>query len=121
MLVFLNRTVNLAVPIYNDFLVYMICALYGTIMTLQIATYKLPLLIEYIGKNSLVVFSLHSIWINIFVGLLNNNLGTSYVPMVDIPFYYVLVGGVIVTAMTALSTVLVLPIYNSTLNALRLK
>ena len=120
-LVVLNRTVNLAVPAYNDFFIYLFCALYGTLMTLQISTYKMPRFIEYLGKNSLIVFSLHAIWIFISTDLLNRILGTSYAPMVDMPHHYVLLGGVIVIIMTALSTMLVLPVYNATLKFLKLK
>ena len=120
-LVFLNRTVNLAVPVYNDFFIYMICALYGTLMTMQISTYKLPRFIDYLGEHSLIVFSLHAIWITAFVTILNHFLGTSYAPMVDIPFLYVLGGGLLVIAFTALSTALVLPVYNATLKLLKLK
>lgn len=118
-LVVLNRTVNLAVPTYNDFFVYLFCALFGTLMTLQISTYRMPRFIEYLGKNSLIVFSLHAIWIFIFTDILNKILGTSYAPMVDMPYYYVLIGGVIVVIMTALSTMLVLPIYNATLKVFK--
>lgn len=120
-LVVLNRTVNLAVPVYNDFFVYLFCALFGTIMTLQISTYRMPRFIEYLGKNSLIVFSLHAIWIFIFTDILNRILGTTYAPMVDMPHHYVLISGVIVILMTALSTMLVLPIYNATLKFLKLK
>jgi fucose 4-O-acetylase-like acetyltransferase len=120
-LVFLNRTVNLAIPVYNDFLVYMFCALYGTLMTMQISTYKLPRFIDYLGEHSLIVFSLHAIWITAFVTILNHFMGTSYAPMVDIPFLYVLGGGLLVIAFTALSTALILPVYNATLKLLKLK
>lgn len=120
-LVFLNRTVNLAVPTYNDFFIYLFCALFGTLMTLQISTYKFPIIIEFLGKNSLVVFSMHAIWIGIYTDLLNKFLGSSYEPMVNIPFIYVLIGGVIVTVMTALSTLIILPVYNTTLKIMKLK
>lgn len=120
-LVFLNRTVNLAIPVYNDFFIYLVCALYGTLMTMQISTYKLPRFIDYLGEHSLIVFSLHAIWITAFVTILNYFLGSSFVPMVDIPFLYVLGGGLLVIAFTALSTALVLPVYNATLKLLKLK
>ena len=120
-LVALNRNVNLAIPVYNDFFVYMVCALYGTLMTMQISTYRMPKLIEYLGEHSLIVFSLHAIWITAFVTILNHSLGTNYAPMVDIPILYVLGLGLLVIAFTALSTVLVLPVYNTTLKLLKLK
>lgn len=120
-LVFLNRTVNLAIPVYNDFFIYMVCALYGTIMTLQISTYKLPKIIGYLGEHSLIVFSLHAIWITAVVTVLNHFMGTSYSPMVDIPFLYVLGEGLLVIAFTAISTALILPVYNATLKVLKLK
>lgn len=119
--VFLNRTVNLAIPVYNDLYIYMVCALYGSLMTMQISTYKLPKFIDYLGEHSLIVFSLHAIWITAFVTILNHFLGTSYAPMVDIPFLYVLGGGLLVIFFTALNTALVLPFYNATLKLLRLK
>lgn len=120
-LVFLNRTVNLAIPVYNDFFIYLVCALYGTLMTMQISTYKLPRFIDYLGEHSLIVFSLHAIWITAFVTILNYFLGSSFVPMVDIPFLYVLGGGLLVIAFSALSTAFILPIYNATLKLLKLK
>ena len=120
-LVVLNRTVNLAVPTYNDFFVYLFCALFGTLMTLQISTYRMPCFIEYLGKNSLIIFSLHAIWIFVFTDILNRNLGTSYAPMVDMPNHYVLMGGAIVIVMTSLNTMLVLPVYNATLKVMKLK
>lgn len=121
LLVLLNKTINVSVPVYNDFFVYLFCALFGTLMTLQISTYRMPRFIEYLGKNSLIVFSLHAIWIFIFTDILNRILGTTYAPMADMPHHYVLIGGVIVILMTALSTMLVLPIYNATLKFLKLK
>lgn len=120
-LVFLNRTVNLAIPVYNDFFIYLVCALYGTLMTMQISTYKLPRFIDYLGEHSLIVFSLHAIWITAFVTILNYFLGSSYAPMVDIPFLYVLGGGLLVIAFSALSTAFILPVYNATLKLLKLK
>lgn len=119
--VVLNRTVNLAVPAYNDFFVYLFCALFGILMTLQISTYRMPRFIEYLGKNSLIVFSLHAIWISIFTDILNRILGTTYAPMVDMPLHYVLIGGIIVTMLTLLSTMLVSPIFNVTLKVLKIK
>ena len=118
-LVVLNRTVNLALPTYNDFFVYLFCALFGTLMTLQISTYRMLRFIEYLGKNSIIVFSLHAIWIFIFTDILNKILGTSCAPMVVMPYYYVLIGGVIVVIMTALSTMLVLPVYSSILKIIK--
>ena len=117
----LNKTVNLAVPKYNDFFVYMFCALFGTLVTLQISTYKIPHFIEYLGRNSLIVFSLHAIWIGIFTDLLNFLLRTNYVPRLDIPFYYVLLGGVLVSFLSIISTMLVLPVYNTTMKFLGLR
>lgn len=121
LLVIFNRTVNIAVPVYNDFFVYLICSLYGTIMTLQISTYKMSKFIEYIGKQSLIVFSLHAIWITTFVQVINNLLCEDYRPMVDLPFSYVLFGGIIVTVLTAINTALIAPIYNLFLRIIRIK
>jgi len=120
-LVFLNRTVNLAIPDYNDMFVYLFCALFGTLMTLHVSTYKVPKLIEYLGKHSLIVFSLHAIWITAFTKVLNITLETNYVPMIDMPFTYVLGGGLLVISFTALCTWIILPVYNMYLKLLRLK
>ena len=117
----LNKTINISVPVYNDGIVFLICALYGTMLVLTISCHRMPKLIEYLGKNSLVVFSLHAIWITMVTEAFNYLFGTSYIPMENLPIHLVLVGGVIVIAMTVLSTALVLPVYNSTLKLLKLK
>ena len=117
----MNKTINISEPVYNDGLIFLLCAVYGTFFVLLISTYRMPRFIEYLGKNSLIVFSLHAIWIFIFTDVLNRILGTSYAPMVDMPLHYVLLGGVIVIIMTSLSTMLVLPVYNATLKVLKLK
>lgn len=81
----------------------------------------MPKFIEYIGKQSLIVFSLHAIWITTFVQVINNFLCEDYRPMVDLPFCYVLFGGMIVTVLTAINTALIAPIYNLYLRIIRIK
>ena len=86
MLVLLNGTVNIAIPVFNNFLIYIYCALYGTFFAFYIAMRcKNSTLINYIGKKSLIIFSIHAIWISIYTDSINRFFGTFYKPMMYMP------------------------------------
>lgn len=107
----MNQTVNIAVPVYHDLLIYIYCSLYGTIFVLLISCHRLPVFIEYIGRQSLFFFAVHAIWITVFVKIVNTYFGTSFKPMIDLPSYMIGVGGVVVVIMSAVTTFFVLPVY----------
>lgn len=112
LLVVLNKTINVAVPSYQDFFVFLICSFFGIALTMYVANYKMPSMIRYLGKNSLIVFSLHGLWIKIIIDLYNFFMGTSYRPMVDLPYEMAAIIGAFVIFMCIISIYIVKPIYN---------
>ena len=113
LLVLLNKTVNIAGPVYNDFFIFLLCAFYGIFLVLLLSKYPMPSFVSYIGRHSLIVFSLHAIYIVICVKILNLLLGTEYGAMVNIPIFYVIVVGIGVVILSIIGTVVVLPVYNA--------
>ena len=93
-----NGTVNICELIYGDFYLYLFFSIIGIIMVIVLAkTIESCRLFNFIGKNSLFIFSLHSFGLYGYAALLSCIKGEDKRIMVNLSFGEVLVGGVLVT------------------------
>lgn len=110
-----NKTVNLSIPVYNDYAIYFITSLLGIIITFWLSGLSLlsnNSLLSFCGKYSLIIFCTHKIWINIFVKILNLVTERQYVTMNNIPNLYCIIGGIIVLFLSIPTVLLIRPFYN---------
>ena len=119
LLAVLNRTVNIAIPSFNDFMIYILCSLYGTLAVLFISKSKCLKVINYMGRRSLVVFSVHAFWIAVYVKLLNEYNNTEYQPLVDIPVPLIIPGGLLILFMSVITTYVIAPVYDGLYKRIR--
>ena len=91
-----NKTVNIAVPCYNDYVLYMVCELLGIYITAVLADFSACKPFTFFGKNSLVIFSTHGMSLAAYAYLLEVLLGRPIHYMENIPDVWCVVGGIVV-------------------------
>lgn len=107
---FFNGPVAVNVPVHNDMLIYLVCAIYGTLLTFYVSSFN-NRLFEYIGKNSLLIYCVHMIWIAILIWLINMMFGTAYKEQINLPLSLCILGGIFVLLVSILTSWLISPIY----------
>ena len=109
-----NKTVNLSIPVYNDYAIYLITALFGVLITFWVSclSFSHNRVLSFLGRNSLIIFCTHKIWIVVFVRLLNSFTGLHYVYMNNIPNHYCIIGCFFVLLLSVPTVLLIRPIYN---------
>jgi len=112
-LIYCNKTVNIAIPVFNNFFLFVICALHGTLGVLLLSQYKIPSIIEFLGKYSLIIFSVHGIWIAIFTRIINYFTKATYRPMDNMPIEIIFLEGFLVLFMSGISAIIIYPVYNT--------
>ena len=58
-----NRTVNVAVPVYNNYILFLLGALLGTYIVFLVSKFKFVNFVAFWGRNSLIIFATHGIWL----------------------------------------------------------
>lgn len=58
-----NRTVNVAVPTYNNYVLFLLGALMGTYLVFLLSKFKFMNFSAFWGRNSLIIFATHGIWL----------------------------------------------------------
>ncbi len=115
----LNRTVNIAIPSFNDFMIYLFCSLYGSLAVLFVSKWKWLKVVNYMGRRSLAIFSVHAFWIAVYVKLINDYHNTDYQPLVDIPLFLIIPGGLIILFMSVITIMLIMPVYDELYKKIR--
>ena len=87
--------------------------MHGTLGVLLLSQYKIPSIIEFLGKRSLIIFSIHGIWIAIFTRLINHFTKAAYRPMGNMPVEIIILEGFLVLFMSGISAILLYPVYNT--------
>lgn len=61
-----NKTVNIAVPVYNNYAIFIICAFLGIYIVFLLSKFTYGELFSFWGRNSLIIFATHGIWLYLF-------------------------------------------------------
>ena len=109
---YLNRTVNIAIPVFNNFILYLASAILGIYLTLAISQWPGLKIFDFFGKNSLFIFATHSIWIKVYVLIISNIYHSHYEAMVNIPFSLSIIGGIFVMCLSIPTIYIIKPLYN---------
>lgn len=91
----LNKTVNIAMPLYNNYVLFMVCALSGIFITAVAADKSICRPFSFFGQRSLTIFSTHGFNIIMFTYFLGGILDQPMRRMENIPDVWCFVGGVI--------------------------
>ncbi len=67
-----NRTVNMSLAVYNNYLLYLFTAFLGISIVIYISKRIHLKFLSYMGKNTLILFAIHGVWIQVYKMLLNN-------------------------------------------------
>lgn len=107
-----NKTVNVSLYTYNDFFLFLFTSMVGIIVTLRVSTTIHSRALNFIGRNSLIMYGIHGVWIQLFGYFLTRILGNQMRPQVNIPIPYCLIGGLLVITLSALSFIALNRVYN---------
>jgi fucose 4-O-acetylase-like acetyltransferase len=98
-----NRTVNMCTSVYNNFILFLFSALSGSIFVIYIARYISCKWLKFIGKNSLILFCIHSFFLYLYAYLISFlGDGVEYMIMENIPWFFVIIGTPIVLFLSVL-------------------
>ncbi len=102
-----NGWVNIAICAYNNLYYYLFFSLLGTFVIIYISqVLKKSKLLSYIGRNSLVIFSLHSFGLCLFTYILSRKYGTLIINGNNVSDKDALIGGFFVLACMLMCTVI---------------
>lgn len=110
-----NKTVNVSIPVYNDYAIFFISASLGIFITLWVSGLNIlnhSRILSFFGENSLVIFCTHKIWIVVFVKILNLLTNNQYMYMVDLPNSYSILVGLLVLVVSIPTVYVIRPMYN---------
>ena len=62
----LNKTVNMSLAVYNNYLLYLLTALSGISVIIYISKRVRFKSLSYIGRNTLILFAIHGVWIEVY-------------------------------------------------------
>ena len=108
----LNGYVNISTPQFNNLLLYVVNAVAGSYVIFSLSGYKWPNFIGWIGKNSLIIFAMHSVWITIYSVLIAYMLGFQSIYTMRMPLLYGLIGAIVVAALSMPTIKVIQPILN---------
>lgn len=114
----LNGYVNISTPQFNNILLYVVNATAGSYVIFSLSGYKWPNFIGWIGKNSLIIFAMHSVWITIYSTLIAYILGGQSIYTMRMPMLYGLIGAILVVALSKPTVKVIQPILNYILKKL---
>lgn len=94
----LNKTINLAMNSYGNLLYFLISSISGIYMVIIISSLiKKAQIIEFYGKNSLAIFSLHSFFLYLFAGILTKLYSEQFTIMKNIPLDLCILGFIVIS------------------------
>jgi fucose 4-O-acetylase-like acetyltransferase len=114
----LNGMVNIADNNYNNLIYYVIAAFAGILVVIYLSKLlENDILLSYMGKNSLSIFSSHSFFLFLYTSIISIIFGTTYIFMLNMPLVLCLAGVIFIGAIS-----LIVPIiYNNTVQKLLLR
>ena len=92
MLSAINRTVNMSLAVYNNYLLYLLTAFLGISVILYISKRVRLKSLSYIGRNTLILFVIHGVWIEVYKML----LGHTGISLHDMYNLYCYIGTIVV-------------------------
>lgn len=102
-----NGWVNIAMCAYNNLYYYLFFSLIGVFAVIYLSNIlKKCKLLSYIGKNSLVIFSLHSFGIYLFTYILSRKYGTTIINGNNMSNKDAIIGGFFVLGCMLLTTIM---------------
>ena len=107
MLSMVNKTVNMSLAVYNNYLLYLLTALLGISVIIYISKRVRLKSLKYIGKNTLILFAIHGVWIEVYKILLGH-IGISLHDMYNL---YCYVGTIVVLICSFISLLALKRIY----------
>ncbi len=114
--VVLNGEVNISTPRYNNFIFFVTTALIGIFLTLYLSQHKSLRILEFFGKNSLIVFCMNSLWCEVYCMVLSKISGIQYIAMENLPISYALLGTLLVLLVSIPTVYVFNPIVNRILS-----
>lgn len=112
----MNKTVNISTPIYNNYLVYLLNAIIGIYIVYSFSNRIKSKPLEFIGRNSLILFAVHGIWLRAYSIILTIVLGEKVMFMENIPHWLCIPGCVFVLLMSVLTYYCINGIYTRYFN-----
>ena len=77
----INGFVNISTPFFGNIILFILNALLGSYVVLTISSVRMPKFISWIGQNSLVIFSMHGVWLFVYTQLLKYFCGYEIMPI----------------------------------------
>lgn len=114
-----NKTVNISVPVFNDFYLYLAGAIIGIIITMWFSNRINSRFLEFLGRNSLILFAIHGIWLRGYAFLLSYIMGEKYMCMKNIPHILCIPGLIFVLVMSVITYFCIKDIYRIYFNSMR--
>lgn len=103
----LNRTVNMSLAVYNTYILFLLTAFLGISIIIYISKRICLKPLDFIGKNTLILFAIHGVWIDIYKMLINN-VGLSLHDMFGL---YCYIGTIVVLIFSFISFLVLKRIY----------
>ena len=116
---FNSLSVNISTPIYNDYGLYCIGAILGIIIVFWLSNKTNSKFLEFLGRNSLILFAVHGIWLRVYSLIFSYISGEGFQLVDNIPHLYVLPGCLFVLMMSLISFYCLKGIYRLYYNSLK--
>ena len=108
----INGMVNVSIPTYGNYIFFLVGAFAGIITVFWLASFNFLRFLDYFGRNSLIIFSLHQIPIALFTLLANYFLQTNFRPIVNMPIFLCIIVTLLVMILSVLIVKIISPLYN---------
>ena len=102
-----NRTVNMSLAVYNNYLLYLLTAFLGITVIIYISKRVRLKLLSYIGRNTLILFAIHGVWIEAY----KMSLGNIGISLHDMYGLYCYVGTIVILICSFISFLALRRIY----------
>lgn len=109
---YINGNVNISIGLFNNYVLYMMAAISGVYLVLSLSKYDINNFLEYLGKNSLLIFCVNSIVSFVYVWLMRKATGDIVKPMLEISDKFVILGFFIITTLSLIVVYVIRPVYN---------
>ena len=110
---------NRLFPVFNDFYLYLAGAIIGIIITMWFSNRINSRFLEFLGRNSLILFAIHGIWLRGYAFLLSYIMGEKYMCMKNIPHILCIPGLIFVLVMSVITYFCIKDIYRIYFNSMR--
>lgn len=102
-----NRTVNMSLAVYNNYLLYLLTAFLGITVIIYISKRVRLKLLSYIDRNTLILFAIHGVWIEAY----KMSLGNIGISLHDMYGLYCYVGTIVILICSFISFLALRRIY----------